>query len=104
MTGRYLHVRVAISREEQDALTVAFGKPPVGLRRLLDVWLAEHCKHCGEQIVGHTHNSGPQAGLGRCAVEPYGYNAEAINEPCTIPCWGSHPEPPPITTIHRSKP
>lgn len=51
------------------------------------------CKHnCGHRIVrrGHSwvHAEGPQIGKNRCAINPYGYNAAPIGEPCDRTCNG----------------
>ena len=51
------------------------------------------CKHCGRLTVNGLHTEGGQRGLMRCDPAdsrlPYGYNAEAANQPCTIACLGS---------------
>lgn len=52
-----------------------------------------NCKHCGEGIedqgTGHVHTTGEyQVGMNRCAVNPYGYNAEPEGEPCGFTCRG----------------
>jgi len=51
------------------------------------------CKHCGRPIANFQHLEGRQRGLMRCdsldSGLPYGYNAEAPDEPCTIACLGS---------------
>lgn len=61
------------------------------------------CKHCGEQLMadGHRHDSGPQKGMNRCAVEPYGFNGAHVGVDCDPTCYGSEPEPPTITKIYR---
>ncbi len=50
------------------------------------------CKHCGLYIsdlgYGWIHDSGGQAGKHRCALEPYGYDAEPVGEPCSFACRG----------------
>ncbi|WP_454232016.1 hypothetical protein [Mycolicibacterium fortuitum] len=51
------------------------------------------CKHCGLGIEdrgsGWSHSEGPQTGLHRCAVDPYGYDAAPEGEPCSFACLGS---------------
>ncbi|TXI62208.1 hypothetical protein [Mycolicibacterium mageritense] len=51
------------------------------------------CKHCDLSIENRgsswTHTEGPQSGLHRCAVEPYGYDAAPVGEPCSHACLGS---------------
>ncbi|AXF51616.1 hypothetical protein CONSTELLA_126 [Mycobacterium phage Constella] len=75
-------------------------------------WQRTVCKHCGERVVQRsdagecywTHATGAHAGKHRCAVEPYGYNAEPSGTPCSGPpnaCAGHCGDPP--LTIHRSE-
>jgi hypothetical protein len=43
------------------------------------------CKHCGERIgppIRQLHLTGRQVGKYTCALEPYGYMAERIGQPC----------------------
>lgn len=55
------------------------------------------CKHCGQTITGDgpgtmRHTEGPQAGKGRCPVDPYGFLAELVGTECSTgpnPCNGS---------------
>ena len=52
------------------------------------------CKHCNEPLKRldngqHLHAAGLQAGMGRCALKPYGFMAEPIGTPC-----GDHPANP----------
>ncbi|UVF60295.1 hypothetical protein SEA_MURP_21 [Gordonia phage Murp] len=51
------------------------------------------CKHCGLTMRGEPghwlHAEGKQRGKSRCAVEPYGFNAEASGEECQFICAGS---------------
>ena len=51
------------------------------------------CKHCGRQAKDGLHIEGAQRGLMRCDPldngRPYGYNAEAPDQACTIACLGS---------------
>jgi hypothetical protein len=52
------------------------------------------CKHCGLSIErrpntdGWVHAEGGQKGLHRCALKDYGYDAEAVDEPCSFACRG----------------
>ena len=55
------------------------------------------CKHCGLKITegdNPAHAEGSYIGRARCGSEsglPYGYNANALGDPCTIICLGAHP-------------
>ncbi|MGN5238077.1 hypothetical protein [Rhodococcus sp. SJ-3] len=50
------------------------------------------CKHCGIPVIdrgsGWVHTDGPQQGLHRCALNPYGYDAEPHGEACAHTCLG----------------
>lgn len=64
-------------------------------------WARTMCKHCGVRIVergdggGHyyCHADGPNQGMVRCAIEPYGFQAEPEGAKCNDqqpnPCMGS---------------
>lgn len=50
------------------------------------------CKHCTRLLKGEpnkwVHAEGGQRGRMRCHAEPYGFNAEALGEDCSIACLG----------------
>jgi hypothetical protein len=57
-------------------------------------WLRDECKHCRLEIISRTgehwsHAEGPQRGLNRCALNPYGYDAAPASQPCSFACLGS---------------
>lgn len=56
----------------------------------------ETCKHCElriekrlEKSLDWLHAEGVQAGKYTCAIDPYGFHAEPVGEPC-----GDHPANP----------
>ncbi|AER49441.1 hypothetical protein SG4_31 [Mycobacterium phage SG4] len=57
-------------------------------------WQQDECKHCGLEIRSSdgrnwSHAEGPQRGLNRCAVNPYGYDAAPASQACSFACLGS---------------
>lgn len=57
--------------------------------------MKETCKHCGLGITDSAgrwvHSEGLQQRLRTCAIEPYGYEAAPVGEPCNFTCIGARP-------------
>lgn len=84
---------------DRDAFREALANvdPDMHRRLVNGDWTIEQCKHCGLAIGGANgwvHLEGKQRLMHRCALDPYGFDAAPVGEPCSPMCNGyEHSDP-----------